>query len=78
VEFELPGSEAIISRNGNRFIIEPLPKDWFVDLLASWEPLNETFPDLARVAGAAGNRRPFLVRYSPTAEPDGRRLSFAP
>jgi len=43
VEFELPGSEAIISRDGDRLIIEPVRKS---NLLASWEPLDEEFPDV--------------------------------
>jgi antitoxin VapB len=35
VEFELPGSEAIISRDGNRLIIEPVSKSSLLELLAS-------------------------------------------
>ena len=31
VEFELPGSEAIISRDGNRLIIEPVSKSSLLD-----------------------------------------------
>ncbi len=46
VEFELPGSEAIISRDGGRLIIEPLRKKGLSALLDSWEPLDEEFPEI--------------------------------
>lgn len=46
VEFELPGSEAIISRDGDRLIIEPVHKNGLTALLDSWEPLDEEFPEI--------------------------------
>ena len=46
VEFELPGSEAIIRRDGDRLIIEPVRKDSLLDLLAGWDALDEAFPDV--------------------------------
>jgi len=46
VEFELPGSEATISRDGNRLIIEPVCKKGLAVLLDSWEPLDEEFPEI--------------------------------
>jgi antitoxin VapB len=46
VEFELPGSEAIISRDGDRLIIEPVRKSNLLEILASWDPLDEEFPDV--------------------------------
>ena len=46
VEFELPGSEAIMRREGERLIIEPVQRSSLVDLLASWEPLAEEFPEV--------------------------------
>ncbi len=46
VEFELPGEEAIISRDGDRLIIEPVRKKGLVALLASWDPLDEDFPEI--------------------------------
>jgi antitoxin VapB len=46
VEFELPGSEAIISRDGDRLIIQPVRQGNLLELLASWEPLDEEFPDV--------------------------------
>ncbi len=46
VEFELPGSEAIISRDGDRLIIEPVRKSGLAALLDSWEPLEEDIPSI--------------------------------
>jgi antitoxin VapB len=46
-EFELPGSEAVISRDGDRLIIEPVRPKGLVELLDSWEPLDEEFPEIA-------------------------------
>ncbi|MBK1658502.1 antitoxin [Paracraurococcus ruber] len=46
VEFELPGQEAMIRREGDRLIIEPVPDAGLLDLLAGWEPLDEPFPDV--------------------------------
>ena len=46
VEFELPGDEAIISRDGDRLMIQPVRQTNLLTLLASWEPLDEVFPDV--------------------------------
>jgi antitoxin VapB len=46
VEFELAGREAMISRDGDRLIIEPVRNGGLLDLLAGWEPLDEPFPDV--------------------------------
>ncbi len=46
VEFELPGSEAVMSRDGDRLVIEPVHKTGLAALLDSWEPLAEAFPDI--------------------------------
>jgi antitoxin VapB len=45
-EFELPGNEAIIHKEGDRLIIEPAKKTSLLELLASWQPLDEEFPDV--------------------------------
>lgn len=45
-ELELPGNEAIIRREGNRLIVEPVQKPSLLALLASWEPLDEEFPEI--------------------------------
>lgn len=47
VEFELPGNEAIVHRDGDRLVIEPLRKRGLVALLKSMKPLDERFPDIA-------------------------------
>ena len=44
VEFELPGTEAIMTRDGDRLIIEPVRKSGLVALLDSWQSLDEDFP----------------------------------
>jgi antitoxin VapB len=46
VEFELPGTEAIISRDGDRLIIEPVRKSGLAALLDSWEPFDEEIPSI--------------------------------
>lgn len=45
-EFELPGDEAILRREGNRLIIEPIAVLPLRALLAQWEPLDESWPDV--------------------------------
>lgn len=44
-EFELPGDEAVIHKEGDRLIIEPSRKKSLLRLLETWEPLDETLPD---------------------------------
>jgi antitoxin VapB len=46
VEFELPGAEAVMHREGNRLIIEPLHKQSLLAVLATLQPLDEPFPDV--------------------------------
>ena len=46
VEFELPGDEAILHRDGDRLVIEPVRKRRLVALLRSMKPLDETFPEI--------------------------------
>ncbi len=46
-EFELPGQEVIIRKDGDRLILEPVRKyNSLAELLASWEPIDEEFPDV--------------------------------
>ena len=45
-EFELAGEEAILRKEGERLIIEPVRKGRLLALLASLEPLEEKFPDV--------------------------------
>jgi antitoxin VapB len=46
VEFELPGDEAIVYRDGERLVIEPVRKRGLVALLKSMKPLDEDFPEI--------------------------------
>ena len=45
-EFELPGDEAVIRKEGDRLIVEPVRPSSLLALLATWEPLEETFPEI--------------------------------
>ena len=45
-EFELEGEEALIHKEGDRLIVEPIRKGRLLALLASLEPLTEPFPDI--------------------------------
>jgi antitoxin VapB len=42
-EFELPGEEAIIRKEGPRLVIEPARRKSLTELLDSWEPIEEDF-----------------------------------
>ncbi len=46
VEFELPGDEAIMHRDGDRLVIEPVRKRGLVALLKTMKPLKEGFPEI--------------------------------
>jgi antitoxin VapB len=46
VEFELPGSEAIMHRDGDRLVIEPVRKRGLVALLKTMTPLEESIPEI--------------------------------
>jgi antitoxin VapB len=46
VEFELPGSDAIIHKEGERLIIEPVRQTGLLEWLSSIEPWDESFPDV--------------------------------
>lgn len=45
-EFELPGEDAIMRKEGARLIIEPAPPQSLLALLASLPPLDEEFPPI--------------------------------
>jgi len=42
-EFELPGEEAILRKEGERLILEPAPPGSLLAVLAGLEPLEEEF-----------------------------------
>jgi len=45
-EFELPGDDAVIRREGERLIIEPAAPTSLLALLRSLKPLKEDFPPI--------------------------------
>jgi antitoxin VapB len=45
-DFELPGREALIRKEGDRLIIEPAPPPRLLAVLATLEPIDEAFPDV--------------------------------
>ena len=45
-EFELEGDEAILRKEGDRLIVEPVRKGRLLALLATLEPLEEPFPEI--------------------------------
>jgi antitoxin VapB len=46
VEFELPGDEAMMHRDGDRLVIEPVRKRGLIALLKTMKPLDEHFPEI--------------------------------
>jgi antitoxin VapB len=49
-EFELPGEDAIIRKEGERLIIEPAPPKSLLALLATLAPLDNDFPPIPDMA----------------------------
>jgi antitoxin VapB len=49
-EFELPGKDAIMRKEGERLIIEPASAKSLLALLAELGPLDEEFPPIADAA----------------------------
>jgi antitoxin VapB len=45
-EFELEGKEALIRKEGDRLIVEPIRERRLLALLASLDPLTEPFSDI--------------------------------
>jgi antitoxin VapB len=43
-EFELPGNEAVMRKEGERLIIEPVEPKSLLAVLATLQPLDEEFP----------------------------------
>ena len=46
-EFELPGVDAVMRKEGERLIIEPAPPKSLLALLATLAPIDEAFPPIA-------------------------------
>ena len=45
-EFELEGTEVLMRKDGDRLILTPIRRNRLMDLLASWEPLDEGLPEV--------------------------------
>ena len=45
-EFELPGEDAIMRKEGGKLIIEPAPPKSLLAILATLSPLDEDFPPI--------------------------------
>jgi antitoxin VapB len=52
VEFELPSNEAVIHREGNRLVLEPVQRRSLASILDSLETLDETFPEISDAPAA--------------------------
>jgi antitoxin VapB len=48
-EFEFPGEDAIMRKEGDRLVIEPVPTKSLLALLATLKPLPEDFPPIRDV-----------------------------
>jgi antitoxin VapB len=46
-DLELPGSEALLRKEGDRLIVEPLPRPSILEVLARLKPLEEDFPEIS-------------------------------
>ena len=49
-EFELPGNDAIMRKEGERLIIEPAPPKSLLAVLDKLSPINERFPNIVELA----------------------------
>lgn len=45
-EMELPGQEALLYREDGRLVLEPAGKPSLLDLIASWEPIETSWPEI--------------------------------
>ena len=45
-EFELPGNDAIMRKEGERLVIEPVRRKSLIALLKTLKPIQEDFPEI--------------------------------
>lgn len=51
-DLELEGREALLTREGDRLVIEPVAEEpSLLELLSTLEPLSESFPDVDKSLG---------------------------
>jgi antitoxin VapB len=48
-QFELPGKDAILRKEGARLILEPVPPKSLLALLDTLKPITEEFPAIAEL-----------------------------
>ncbi len=46
-DFELPGNDAVMRKEGERLIVEAAPRKSLLALLATLKPLDEDFPEMS-------------------------------
>lgn len=49
-DFELPGNDAIMRKEGERLIIDPAPPKSLLAILDKLNPIREKFPDIVELA----------------------------
>jgi antitoxin VapB len=45
-ELELPGREAVLYKDGDRLVLEPLGRPSLRELLTTWEPVETDWPEV--------------------------------
>ncbi len=45
-DLKLPGDEAVIRKEGDKLVLEPVRKPSLLALLASWEPMPYDWPEI--------------------------------
>ncbi len=45
-EFELEGTQALMRKEGDSLVITPIKVNRLLELLATWEPIDEDFPEV--------------------------------
>jgi antitoxin VapB len=51
-DLELPGSEALLRKEGDRLVVEPMPRKSLLELLSTWDSLDEDLPAIDDVGPA--------------------------
>src|SRR5215207_8795546 len=69
VEFELPGDEAIMHRDGDRLLIEPVRKRGLIALLKSMKPIEEKLPEIDDAVPAPERVFSLPTCWTPTSSP---------
>jgi antitoxin VapB len=45
-DLELPGREALLYRENGRLVLEPVGQAALLDLIASWDPVDTSWPEI--------------------------------